>query len=541
MQHFIPTTREQLAIAQKQLALLIQQLYIHKEQERRADQLLMLGFALTFLLYLAFALHLYLGDATTWKHYFVDWQASTGFVFMLTIASLMSLFLAWVKHHAYLHFGLYGSVTLIVVTVIGFALFAEFFSSSASQYAKSHVLLQSNAAYQQTLGFNPVVGISIAPATTSPALSADIAAATQKLVQCQANLGKPGYRHCDGDKGRLESLQRSQAESIKVAETAVQAQAKAQAEVATAAMQANHSRQDKLKADSYNPVIVMAAQLMGWFSGADYTQHIKAATVLVMLFVAVCFEILHHFLSNAKERASNAVMALELEVAKFEAMLTDGNLTVPNLQAAPPADKDGGFQSNGIGFTAPIGTTAKLDDTVSSSTRFKWQRATTSPRAKLDGFGLIPNRSTATSIATSPPPPADSTYRQELRSGSQQYRDVPLDTATRPLANGTDGAAAKNPQQTVSTPLANRTKADGLYGEWVQAVLAGECLPSVKPTWLWIQKRISAKETGSKTNDRTRISSMQRAFFGRAIREGLMLENPDYRNGGKKYLWIGQN
>lgn len=65
-----------------------------------------------------------------------------------------------------------------------------------------------------------------------------------------------------------------------------------------------------------------------------------------------------------------------------------------------------------------------------------------------------------------------------------------------------------------------------------------ECKPSVRETWAWIQKRISNKETGSRTHDRTRISNMQKAFFARAMKEGLMIENPNYKNGGKKYLWI---
>ena len=69
------------------------------------------------------------------------------------------------------------------------------------------------------------------------------------------------------------------------------------------------------------------------------------------------------------------------------------------------------------------------------------------------------------------------------------------------------------------------------------AVQAGDCLPSVKPTWSWIQKRISARETGSRTHDRTRISNLQKAFFAKAMHERLMTLNPAYRNGGKKYLW----
>jgi hypothetical protein len=110
-------------------------------------------------------------------------------------------------------------------------------------------------------------------------------------------------------------------------------------------------------------------------------------------------------------------------------------------------------------------------------------------------------------------------------------------TSLKPLADGHETGSAAPVQQTVSKPLANGQ--NGLYGEWVKAVQDRECLPSVKPTWLWIQKRISNKETGSRTHDRTRITTMQKAFFSRAISDGLMKQNPNYRNGGKKYIWTG--
>ena len=110
------------------------------------------------------------------------------------------------------------------------------------------------------------------------------------------------------------------------------------------------------------------------------------------------------------------------------------------------------------------------------------------------------------------------------------------ETLLKPLANGLGTGLKSEPLETVSTPLANGPS--GLYGDWLTAVNAGECLPSVRPTWLWIQKRISNKETGSRTHDRTRISHLQKAFFTRAMKEGLMVANPNYTNGGKKYLWI---
>ncbi len=105
------------------------------------------------------------------------------------------------------------------------------------------------------------------------------------------------------------------------------------------------------------------------------------------------------------------------------------------------------------------------------------------------------------------------------------------------LANRSDAKVEQPPEKGLGKGLANRS--DSLYEKWITAVQSKECRPAVKPTWLWIQKRISNKETGSRTHDRTRISIMQKAFFNRAIRDGLMKVNPNFKRGGKKFIWIG--
>ncbi|HPE62465.1 MAG TPA: hypothetical protein PLB10_19220, partial [Thiolinea sp.] len=101
---------ENPTVAAKRHEILADQLAEHRQQQARSRTLLKLAMGLTFLLYLLFGLHLYLGDATTWAGYFTSWQAATGFLFLLGIVTLMAGFLSWVKHHAYLHFGLYGSI-----------------------------------------------------------------------------------------------------------------------------------------------------------------------------------------------------------------------------------------------------------------------------------------------------------------------------------------------------------------------------------------------------------------------------------------------
>ncbi|WP_028488164.1 hypothetical protein [Thiothrix lacustris] len=520
----------------KKLEILNEQLQVHKEQDKRAGLLLKFAMVLTGLLYFMFMKHLYLGDAVTWAAYFTEWHSALDFILMFVIVIMSAVFLAWVKHHAYLHFGLYGSIALVLFTVIGFALFAEFFSSSASQDTKSRVLLENDKAYQATIA--PVA--SVAPSLSSGNASA-IANAEQTYARCMANLGKPGYKHCDGDKATLNSLKASDAATLQaVKEIAVQTN--------TATTKMNYDRQDKLKADSYNAVIVSIAKFIGSISGSDYKDNIKAATVLTMLLVATAFEILHHFLSHAKERAQNAVYGLELELAKY-----DGGAMPEKPESVIPKN-DGGFKRSSIGFTAPVGKYETITPDYEKPV-FKYQQPAETKQGGFVGFVNTDGKKPATDDRTfygfkdekkraaldslNLAHSSEDRKTRENRTGNAPTSATtkPLqETTLKPLAKGSEAVQA----ETLSKPLAKGSEGhESLYAEWVAAVRVGECKPSVEPTWHWVQKRIAPTETGSKTNDRTRISNMQRAFFSRAMKEGLMQVNPNYTNGGKKYIWIG--
>ena len=512
-----------MSIKETQLGLMQRKLAQHSKHEQRGLLLLKLGFLLTFLLYLLFNQHLYLGDALSWSAYFNDAASLFGFVFTVVIVVLMALFLSWVKHHAYLHFGFFGSVALVITTVIGFALFAEFFSSSANQDVKASVLLERNSAYQATLNPNTT------RTSLDNGLALSIAHAEQKLARCEENLKAGKEKHCNGDKAKVEALRSS--------ETAVN---KANAEADIQRTKLNYERQDELKAESYNPVILTLARALAGSDG-DYKDYLKTAVVLITLFVAICFEILHHFLSKTHGASMQAIEGLELSIAKYSAQ------PEPVIQFSPtsstPFEPEPVKQPIGFGFPSPrpAPSTAQLE---SKPTLFKYQ---VQAKEINEINETKARRPIGFSFPTSQPNPQLGTQEEQLPlpdfGSFKVRRDVfaspalsDSETLSEPLANGVDDEPVQRPLDTVSRPLANRP--DGLFSEWVQAVKVGDCLPSVKPTWTWIQKRISNKETGSRTHDRTRISNMQKAFFARAMKEGLMIENPNYKNGGKKYLWI---
>ena len=200
----------------------------------------------------------------------------------------------------------------MVSTVIGFALFAEFFSSSANQDVKASVLLERNSAYQATL-----TNEGSSSSTVNSGLIASIANAEQKLARCEANLKLGKEKHCDGDRARVAALKSSE-------QSANQAQATASIE----RDKLKYERQDELKAQSYNPVIITLARSLAGING-DYKDYLKTAVVLITLFVAVCFEILHHFLSKTHGVSVRAIEDLELALAKYSAQ------PEPGLPSAP--------------------------------------------------------------------------------------------------------------------------------------------------------------------------------------------------------------
>ena len=505
----------------KKLEILQEQLSEHRKQDSRAGFLLKFALILTGLLYFMFEKHLFLGEAITWGTYFQEWHSALDFILMFVIVVMSAVFLAWTKHHAYLHFGLYGSIGLVVFTVIAFALFAEFFSSSASQDTKSRVLLANDSAYQAT----------IAPVATaaSPALlggnAAAIAKAEQTYARCKSNLGKPGYKHCNGDKATLDSLKTSEAQSLQASkEIAIQTN--------TANQKANFDRQDKLKADSYNAVIVSIARFLGSINGTDYKDNIKTAIVLTMLIVAVAFEILHHFLSHSKERSQNAVYGLEMELAKH------GGYSLPERPESVIPKADGAFKESSIGFTAPIGkpATAHYPPTPTDNEKpvFKYQQHAGQTPEK-QGFGFIPAKAKAQPEGV------------EMRE-SDGFRQSPAQLANVRRLAGT--ATAEPLEQTVYTALEQSTGTDGddsgtpadraafeahndLYPLWLAEVRRGEIAATARAC-----RDFVAKHRGVDALSMRQAKYIWNEWGKRAVSGNVLSLNPEYSPGNRKLKYL---
>ncbi len=561
------------ALEQKKQDMLLKQLSDHQKQDRSADILLKLGMVLTFGFYLMFGMNLYLGDPLTWSHYFETVQSTVGFTFMVLLVFGLALFLAWVKHHAYIYFGLYGSITLIVATVISFALFAEFFTASANQDAKSQIMLKNNAAYQSTLSSQaPTAQIG------SPALATQIARAQQIVARCEEKLRAGKEKHCQGDKARLQALLDSEARTLQQQQAASVEQ-----------QRLNHARQDKLKADSYNPAIVAVARFIS-NNGSDYGDHIKTAIILVMLFVAISFEILHHFLSTAKARAHNAVMAMELEVAK-----AGGTLSQP-AEAVQPATSE--HPEQGKSQWTPPGakptTAQQLEKPV-----FKYQQNRTKNKPEYRGDKIMhqtinrqlePGDSTKkgftgfidTNNMKKKTPPALVNALPEakaLETGQRpkaERQPTPLHGKndwqfplylSKALATGKANSAqetqafldqakhgtypVQNParrveqgENRVNQPAKKQAskpvkQGNHLYVEWRNWVeKQAPKYVTVDASRRWVQKQIAADQRSKETATPAEISNVTKLFYSRAAldKNSRIKLNPKYRNGARKYV-----
>jgi hypothetical protein len=590
--------------------------------------LLGLAMIVTLISYLFFSGHLKLGNPLYWGEYFSKGTATmAAFFFMFASVILLGVFLAWVKHFAYSHFTTYRAIAGVMVTLVGFALMAEMFAALEDQKAKADIQLEGNAAYKATI--TPTISSISAP----PALAGDIAAASQKLARCQANLGKPGYKHCDGDKAALAALEKQQS-------AALNAQVVASAE----SEKLRYERQDKMKADAHNDFIVGLAQFYSSVAYAlsgepkpenAYIEYIAWGNITLMLIIAIAFERLHAFLIEAGRDIKGNIRGIEQRIAQLQ----QGSSNYAGLSHLPPVGsplfkyqdepKDGGFKTTGIGFTAPVGkpTTAQsgfvgFKDTngikptpAPVDPNWKYINPTLEKREVRDIMDRGNEKPTPAPVKADKPEIIETsgfkqspeqraivdrlhqeqmkTYREELRGGSHQFKDVPLDrpTPARPAhqkagATGLQNPALGSAEEHYPLPLEASPKVpegshsappsrpsaeggdtlqpkgaeggdlpkvpegqqggkvavpDGLYERWASAIRAGECGASVKQSWHWVQKQIAGSQTEKLTFNNREITAVVQLFFSRALRDGYARINPKYTSpkcGFPKYLWI---
>lgn len=271
-----------------------------------ADKLLIFGSYLTAVFYTIFVVQMYLGDPLLWASYFKEETSAVGFVFLFTVAITVGIFLSKVKHLAYLRLGFAAQVGYIITMLFAFAIFAEMYSSAASQDAKSVISMQEN----------PLVAAAIAPVAINIGggnTASEAAKAASSLASCQAALAKGKNVNCSDEQAAVASYENS---SSQMAAAAGQATA--------AVEKGRFDRQDQLRAESYHPVIVFMAKMLAFiFAAATWTVMIKPAIVLVMILISLMFEASHYFVSQSKDELEREIEKLELSMTEVEQAILD--------------------------------------------------------------------------------------------------------------------------------------------------------------------------------------------------------------------------
>lgn len=449
------------------------------------------AFVTTWILYFIFAFAFYVADLwgiSTWLTQ--NTSELVAFALFLLMALLMAQSLSMIKHAFYHHKAAfqYGIAALLVICSLG--VFMELFNSSSQQQTIAHHTAEQSKSFEAVN--NSVVNVPTANhAGRVASLSGELATAQSYLEGCK--------KTCNHYRAKVASLEQ-QIESLKASDAATLEASKI---IGDQTLKTKAELSEKLKEEAHKPVFKFIRDVLG--------VTISTAVVIISCIVAAGFEFSHALLSRMLGEKLTHLTALQDQLVKLK---TD--------------------YLGETGHEYGSATPASAEPENAAPSQFKYQQAA----PFVSGFSSF-KQPMLKNLVPQPTPTPLPTHQTQQGTPEEQLPLPELsdsETVSRPLANGSETGTVQNPAKTVSAPLANGS--EGLYGAWVNAVKAGECLPSVKPTWTWIQKRISNKETGSRTHDRTRISNMQKAFFSRAMKEGLMIENPNYSNGGKKYLWI---
>ena len=414
------------------------------------------------------------------------------FTLFLVMALFMAQSLSMIKHAFYHHKAgfKYGVGALLVICSLG--VFMELFNSSSQQQAIAHQSAEKSKTFDSVANTQISIDGGANHSNRIAYLSGELAKAREYLNGCKKTCKTYQVKVADLT-AQIEALQVGQAQANELASRA-----------STNAIKAKTEAMSALKEEAHKPVFKFIRDTLG--------VTLSTAVVLIAAIVSAGFEYSHALLSKMLGEKQNRLEELQANLIK---------LRTDYLQAA--------------GVEYGRSPAMDLDTSEPSPSPFKYQQAAPFVSGFVS-FKDAPKSRGQGSAKSSDlvPTPKEEPLPLPNFGGFKARRDTwatpELETEATP-SNHQLGVQEENPQQ----PPARGSM--GLYDEWVQAVKAGECKASVDPTWSWIQKRISNKETGSRTHDRTRISNMQKAFFARAMKEGLMIENPNYRNGGKKYLW----
>ena len=482
----------------------------------------------TWIIYLLFAAAMYAAPLWVLQSFFTansgNWVAITVLsVFLVGFPTALALG----KHGGYKALSKRGVdprwMGAIIAFFIASGIYFEITSATSQQQEKAHQ--QAATTLGAAITAPPTVAIDTS-------LADKIAKASKKLAQCQANLGKPGYKHCDGDKADVASLQASQA-----------AASAASVQAVGVAVNAQQERMERERDSNALPIAKSFSELFG--------STLATGAVIAALIASLIFEVSHSLTIYNEWRIKREIDVLQGQLKQL---------------------KINYFHQTGKQFDSTDFREGEIIDLVSMRENGKIEHfndrlqdgVSPAPAAakKEFSFGIIPTRNSGSLAAenrrkypqeivmpmTDRPTPHDygavprkerdsnQRYRDDLRDGSKVYADQPLDRPTPAIPETIPPTTKRDSETTTkrdSGIVEQRDSGDMLYQRWKGAVSAGELSTACGRFYKF------ARDNGSFTGIANRVlDTMWNDFGERGVKEGWLLHNPDFVQGSTKPKYV---
>lgn len=527
---------------------------------RYAQQFFTIG---TWIIYLLFAASMYAAPLWVLQAFF---GANAGnYLAVAVIGVFLLVFptaLALGKHAGYKALSKRGIDPRYMGAIIAFfiasGIYFEMTSATSQQQEKAHQAVENSNAGKAIMGTTVSTGTG-----DTAALIAD---AEFKLVACQRKVDEGKTKDCKNSQARLDAL-KSQANADRQAAIVANTQA----------ITAKQEALEKERESHALPIAKSFSELLG--------SSVATGAVIAALIASLIFEISHSLTIFNEWRLRGKIDALDAEfkqmkvnyfhhtgkqfnagdfkdtqVIDLDKMRESGQLqgAIPSAAFSPAPVVPGLLQRAGQAIAGEMAQAQTARNQLHQNLQSGANRladALSDPAQVRESGGF---RQSPEQLARARDLAADdtgSTYRQELRNGSHQFKDVPLDHPTPTAGTVSESVLPTVPARSETVPdtvparsqngigetLQNGLTDDGkqaenrLYPEWKSKVSSREISPGARDC-----KRFISQSTKSK-DDKTglTVQEMGRIWLiwqGRAVADGILKPNPDYSNGKPKFI-----
>ena len=552
------------------------------------------SFVLTFLLYLAFTVSLYLGNFMQIKTLFNSFGETLGFAFYLIIAALLAFVLARIKHLTYVHSGLFGHSMIIVVLLIVTGVTFESFQMSAQQDMKATKSAENSKEYQAAIGVDPLAGLNTN-------------VNTDKLAYYEGKLAehKRYKESCRKTCAAQDAAIVSYTAKIKVERERIEANSKQTTELAKIGMDSKQASIDHAERKGYN----LMARAFADFSGSTIAQGVA----FLMIIVSTLFEFMHFWASLMRSKVINVLEEIEGQLIRLyvdyqnetgtEYGLKNATTALPDAQPEPtPAPPTERFNWQKIRAEAAASkqekapelpafggaVTAQLDtqNTVETAPITQAKAPLEQPKPQTEKRDIEPEEKTKQPNQEQPPTStrkrssigftADLSQSKPVQTEEQSATkdtnssSVPL-IATRntqakhagPNTQTTNLKHAENTQpetrpntqdnllvlrartqkhaeskhaENTQNPAVKHADTDGLLDAFIAALKSQAIKPTAKVSRTFVQRKIAADQKAKETPTLVQCGKMAKVLMRGAAAKKVLLRNPKTGNNQPDYI-----